>query len=125
MLFIVVICFGCSFSKWLTPLASLFLAYRGYLLGINICVIMAVGGVGGIVTSIIVVFPCPLIALALLSLFYFLISKTNRDLKLFGRCRVSNQRFKIIVFVIVSLIVVCLIESLLLALFSPKVILVI
>lgn len=125
MLLIALICFGCSFTDYLFPLAILFLSYRGYLLGINICLIIAVNGIGGIVTAILVVFPCQLIALAVLSLFYLLMSKTCRDFRAFGGCRVPNQKLKIIVITLIVLIAICLLEALLLAIFSPKVILVI
>ena len=40
MLFIALIMLGCSFSSYLFPFAVLFLAYRAYLLGLNICLMI-------------------------------------------------------------------------------------
>jgi len=125
MLLIILICFGCSFSKYLFPIASLFLAYRGYLLGVNICLIFAINGIGGIITSLLIIFPCQIIALVLLTLFYILMCKTQRDYCLFGSSRVSNQKLKLFLSVLIALLLICFIESILLAIFSPRVILVI
>lgn len=125
MIFVALVCFGCSYLKYLLPISVLFLAYRGYLLGVNLCLIISVNGIGGVIVSILIVFPCQLLALAVLSLFYILLSKTQKDFKSFGGCRVPNQRAKIIVFAFISLVLICILESLLLALFSPSVILVI
>ena len=124
MIIIALVCFGCSFSDYLLPLAILFLAYRGYLLGVNICLIIGINGFGGIIVAILIVFPCQLLALAVLSLFYIMMSKTNKDYKHFGGCRVPKQKTKIILIALVALILVCFVEALLLAIFSPKVILV-
>lgn len=124
MLLIAIICFGCSFTDYLLPVATLFLAYRGYLLGVNICLIIAVNGIGGIIFSILIILPCQIIALFLLAIFYILMAKTNKDLRCFGGCRVPNQKMKIVLSIIISLVLICVLEALLLAVFSPKVILV-
>lgn len=125
MIVISLVLFGCSFSIYLSPIALLFLAYRSYLLGLNICLMIIFYGVSGTVISIIIAFPCQLIALAVMMLFYILMFKTIKDYKCWGGCKTSNQRLKVILFMTIALIAVCLLESLLLALFSAKVILVI
>ena len=124
MLLIMLVCFGCSFSDFLIPIAVLFLAYRGYLLGLNICLIIAVNGIGGIIFAFIIVFPCQLVALAILSVFYILMLRSQKDKRIFGGCRVPNQKMKIIVYTLIILILICLFEALLLTIFSPNVILV-
>lgn len=125
MLFIALILFGCSFSVYLLPIGIIFLAYRAYLLGLNICLMIIFYGFSGVVVTVIIAFPCQLIAIALLGLFFILMSKTIKDYKCFGGCRVPNQRMKIIVSALVALLAICLVESLLLALFSARVILII
>ena len=124
MTLIIFICFGCSFTDYLLPVAVLFLAYRGYLLGVNTCLIIAVNGISGIIFSIIIVLPCQLLALAIMLLFYILMSRCYKDRRLLGGCRVPNQKMKILIATFLAVIVVCLLEALLLAIFSPKVILV-
>lgn len=123
MLLIALICFGCSFNKFLFPIALIFLSYRGYLLGLNIVLIIVSSGLIGIV-SLIIIIPCQIMALAALAVFYILMTKTQSDFKCFGGCRVPNQRMKIIVYSLIIFLVLCILQSILLAIFSPKVVLV-
>lgn len=125
MLFIGLILLGCSFSVYLFPIGVIFIAYRAYLLGLNICLMIVHYGFSGVIVTIIVAFPCQLITLALMCLFFILMSKTIKDFKCFGGCRVPKQRMKIIICGLLCLLIICIFESLLLLLFSAKVILVI
>lgn len=125
MLLIAIIVFGCSFLPYLLPIAIIFLGYRAYLLGLNITLMIILYGFSGILVCLLIALPCQLIALAILTLFYILMCKTNKDYKCFGIGRTTNQKAKIIFFTLISLLVLCLIESLFLSLFSAKIILVI
>ncbi len=125
MLFVALICFGCSFSKFLFPFSILLLSYRGYLLGINICLIISVNGFAGIIVALLIALPCQIVALAVMVLLYIMMAKTNKDYKNYCGYKVANQRLKLIVFAISLLLIICLIEALLIAIFSPSVILVI
>lgn len=125
MFFIALILLGCSFTIYTFPIGLLFIAYRAYLLGLNICLMIVFYGFSGVIVTVIVAFPCQLIALALLCLFYILMTKTVKDYKCFGGSKVPNQRMKIIVCGFLSLFVICVCEALLLTLFSARVILVI
>lgn len=123
MLIVALICFGCSFSKWLSPLAMLFLSYRAYLLGINICLIISTNGIAGIVTALIIVLPCQLLTLCALALLFLL--HRNLCKQECGFVSWRGERIKIIVFILILLFSICLIESILFAIFSPTIILVI
>lgn len=125
MILITLICFGCSFLPYLYPLAMVFLCYRAYLLGLNITLMIALYGLSGVVVSLIVALPCQLIALAVLGLFYFLMAQTTKDFKRFGGCRTPNQRKKLIIFTLILILAICILESILLWIFSAKIILVI
>lgn len=125
MLLIGAIVFGCSFIKYLYPLAMIFLCYRAYLLGLNLTLMLVLYGFAGVVVSIIIVLPCQLIALLALTIFYLLNSQTVKDFKCFGYSKIPNQRAKILIFTIILLFAICLLESILLWLFSAKIILVI
>lgn len=125
MLFIMLILLGCSFTIYLLPIGIIFIVYRGYLLGLNICLMIVKFGFSGTLISIIVAFPCQLIALAIMILFFAIMYKTNKDCRCWGSCRTSHQRLKIVLTTILSLFIICILEALLLALFSAKVILVI
>lgn len=125
MFFIMLILLGCSFTIYLLPIGIIFIVYRGYLLGLNICLMIVKFGFSGTLISIIVAFPCQLIALAIMILFFVIMYKTNKDYRCWGGCRTSHQRLKIVLTTILSLFIICILEALLLALFSAKVILVI
>ena len=125
MLFVALICFGCSFSDWLMPFAMLFLCYRSYLLGVNLCLIISVNGIGGVVSAILIVLPCQLLALITLAIFYLLLRRKNKDFKCYGRNSNDRQKGKVVIFTLFLLLAICLLESLLQAIFSPTIILVI
>lgn len=125
MLLIMGIVFGCSFLNYLYPLAILFLGYRAYLLGLNITLMLVLYGLQGVIVSLLIALPCQLIALLVLSIFYLLSSQTTKECKSFGGSRTPNQRIKILLLTLLVLFIVCLLESILLWLFSAKIILVI
>ncbi len=125
MMFMVLILFGCSFTIYVVPISIIFISYRSYLLGLNICLMIINYGFSGALISIIVAFPCQLIAIGVMILFYVTMLKTNKDYKAWGGCRTPYQRLKILIITIIVLLLLCLLESLLLAIFSAKVILVI
>ncbi len=106
-----------SKSKWLTPLALILIFYRAYLLGINIGIMLKFYGVSGIVVAILILFPMQLIQLLFFSMFYFAL--------LSSQCSFMIKSVK--KFVLISMGVVLILNiviSLLLLLFSPQVILV-
>lgn len=125
MMFMVLILFGCSFTIYVVPISIIFISYRSYLLGLNICLMIINYGFSGALISIIVAFPCQLIAIGVMILYYVTMLKTNKDYKAWGGCRTPYQRLKILIITIIVLLLLCLLESLLLAIFSAKVILVI
>lgn len=125
MALIALIVFGCSFLPWLFPLAMIFLCYRAYLLGLNITLMIILYGLPGVVISLIVALPCQLIALLVLSLFYLLMAQTAKDFKCFGGTRTPSQRMKIIMITLILILALCILESILLWIFSAKIILVI
>ncbi|MBQ8792468.1 MAG: hypothetical protein IJZ62_02500 [Clostridia bacterium] len=125
MLLIALICFGCGFTKWLFPIALVMLAYRAYLLGLYLTLIIIANGLVGVVIGIIVVLPCQLIALAVLTIMYVLLSRLNKDENCCGGGSVIKQRLKVFAIAVIVLLVVCLLESLLLSIFSPTIILIV
>ena len=125
MFFVYLVMFGCSFFDFLFPIAVILISYRSYLLGLNILYMIIFYGFSGVLLSVIIAFPCQIVILLLLALFYILLARTTKDKKCFGSYQISRQREKICLICALALFVVCLCESLLLFLFSAKVILVI
>ena len=125
MLFIYLILFGTSYLSFLFPIAVIFLAYRSYLLGLNITLIIILHGFSGAIISILVALPCQLLALLILAVFYILLCRTTKDYKCFGGSRVNNQRLTLCLVTLGILAAICFIESILLLIFNAKIILVI
>lgn len=124
MTFVFLILLGCCFCKFLFPIAVLFLSYRAYLLGLNITLLIIFYGMSGAIFSILIALPCQLLALLILSFFYILFYKTNKDSACYGGGN-NRQKFYVCLAAFILLLSVCLLESVLLFIFSPRMILVI
>lgn len=114
-----------SFCKYLFPIGVLIIAYRAYLLGLNICFMIILYGLSGVILSLFIIIPCHILAIIILCLFYILILRTRKDYCNFWGYRMPKQRSILFLFFFLSIFLVCLIESLLLLLLSANVILVI
>lgn len=125
MLLVFAILLGSSYNNYTFAIGLIFLGYRAYLLGLNLCLMIVFYGFSGVVVSVIVAFPCQLLTLVVLSIFFITMSRTFCDQRNYGGCRMPKQKTKIIVSTLICLLLLCLLETILLALFSAKVILVI
>ena len=125
IVFVFLILLGCAYFPFLFPIAVLVLAYRSYLLGLNVALIIILHGFSGALISIFIAFPCQFAALFALGLFYILMQKTFKDFRCFGACRINNQKAIVCLSFVVVLLALCLIESILLMLFSARIILII
>ena len=125
MLFVASICFGCSFIKFLFPLAMTFLAYRGYLLGLDLALIVICNNFSGIVVSLLIILPCQLAALSVLILMYILLCKLQKEAGCCGKGKNLGEKFKIFIFALIILLVICALESILFVVMSPNVILIV
>lgn len=119
----VIILFGVSFVPFLFPLATLLLAYRGYLFGLNFTLIFILYGLGGCLAAVVVILPCQLLTLFALIMFYLILSKINSNCKRFGATDCNRFLFLLLGFLI--LVLINLVETLLLYLLNGQVILVI
>ena len=124
-LLIMLLLFVFSLNRFLFPLGLILLAYRNYLLGLNICFMIIIYGFSGAILSIFIILPCHLVCLAILSLFYIIAIRTRQDYCNFGGYRFSKQRLFILLGFFIAIFLICLIESILLAVLSVNVILVI
>lgn len=122
MLFVALICFGCSFLPWLFPVAIIFLAYRAYLLGVSLAWIIICNNFMGVVFSLFVILPCQLLVLGIIIIMYVLLCKARRECAGKGDFK---KRATILILALLFLVAICIVESLLFVIFSPSVILVI
>ena len=112
-----------SFSVYLIPINFFLLAYRGYLLSLNVAIMVIMYGIGGIITGLVIILPCHLLNLFLIGIFMCCAMRKAIHKKKFGVCKEKNWDKFIIL--LICLLIINIIETLLLALFSSKVILVI
>ena len=112
-----------SLSVYLTPINYFLIAYRGYLLSLNVSIMVILYGVGGILTGILVVLPCQLISLIVISFYACFICKRAYNKKCYGTN--SSKLFPKLILTLLVLTFINLAETLLLAVFSSKVIFVI
>lgn len=111
-----------SINNFLSPLAILFIAYRAFLMGGNIALLIIFNGLSGLVIGLIVVIPCQIISLALFMLFYLLLCEGRVYRKCYGSDRTKNYSLMLILLGVGCFIALCLLESLFIWLISPKVI---
>ena len=125
MLLIMLLLFLCSFTSWTFPLAILILAYRTYLLGLNLTLMFILFGIPGMVVSLIIALPCQLLILGILLIYFILLYNNNCSCKCYGGKGVWNNRIKITLIILLLLFLCNFGETLLLVIFNVKVILVI
>lgn len=119
---VVVIVSLTTFSVYLSPISFFLVAYRGYLLSLNVSIMVILYGIGGILAGIFVVLPCQLLSLIIISLYSCFVFKRAQNKKCYGATYKLLPKFFITIF---ALTLVNLVETLLLAVFSTRVIFVI
>lgn len=112
-----------SLSVFLFPASLFVLAYRGYLLSLNVSIMIILYGVNGLITGIVVILPVHLIGLLLLSCFACCCFKKASLNKRYGHCEIKLWD-KFLIFLLL-LTLLNIVETLLLNLFSGRTILVI
>lgn len=121
---VLLVLFLCSFYGPLFPISLIVLAYRSFLLGLNVCLIVVLYGFGGIITGILIIFPMQLLMLILLCCFYLSLRNKCQIKQKYGK-GVGLHPFALFWIFVLVLCLVNLAETLLLIVFSAKVILVI
>lgn len=117
------IIFVASLSVFVLPLGFVVVAYRAYLVGFNVALMVCLFGVGGAISGIIVVVPCQILLLAIEILFCVAMVKNADCKKKYGRpcCSFPKWLFACLG----ATFLVCLVEAILLCAFSASAILVI
>ena len=112
-----------SLSVFILPINFFLVAYRGYLLSLNVSIMVILYGVGGMMTGLLIILPCQLLSLFLISVYICVANNRAFMKKRYGRC--DFKMWDKLLIIIILLTVINLIETLLLYIFSSKVILVI
>ena len=112
-----------SFSVFVVPINFFLLAYRGYLLSLNVSIMIILYGIGGIMTGLFIILPCQLLSLVLIAVFMCISNEKAFTKKKYGVCKEKILGKLLIILILLTLINI--IETFLLYIFSSKVILVI
>lgn len=113
-----------SISIYLLPMSLIVIIYRSYLLALNCTIIILFNGLGGIISCLFIIIPCQLIAMLLIVMFASYAFKYSYIKRHFGFCNEFKIWKKVMLFFFLILII-NLIETLFLFVFSSRVILVI
>lgn len=125
------ICLGvvfiCSFNIFLSPFSVVVLVIRSYLVGLNCCFMFLLFGLSGMLTTIIIILPIQLINVLLLIAFCSLMFVRARNKQKYGSYCIGGEKKPFVLFLIflVLFTLVNVVETLLLFIFSSKIILVI
>ena len=125
IMLIMLLLLGCCFTPFTFPIAILILAYRTYLLGLNLTLLFILYGIPGMLLSLIIAFPCQLAILFILVLYYILLYNNNIDCKRYGNNGGGISKLKLTLIILLILLMCNLTETILLAVFNVNVILVI
>ena len=108
-----------SLNIFLYPLGGIIIIYRAYLVGLNLVILLISSGLSGLLISLLILLPCQIISLFLLSLYFCFFSKGIKS-----GCE-RRERVKDLLMFLILLLAVDVVETLLLFLFGANVILVI
>lgn len=112
-----------SFTVFLIPINFFLIGYRGYLLSLNVSIMVILYGVGGIMTGLLIILPCQLLQLVVIAIYICLANNKAITKKRYGTC--NNKLIDKFFIVLIALTIINLAETLLLTLFSSRIILVI
>lgn len=125
MLLLMLLLFACSFTSWTFPIAILILAYRTYLLGLNLTLMFILYGIPGMLVSLLIALPCQILIILILLVFYVLLYNNACACKHYGSCGGGSSKLKILLITLLMLFICNFFESIVLVVFNVNVILVI
>lgn len=120
---VIIIVSVCSFTVYLSPISFFVLTYRGYLLSLNVAIMVILYGISGIMTGLLIVLPCHLLSLIVIGIYICVSNKKALLKKKYGTCYFKTWDKFLVVLIVLTLINI--VETLLLTVFSSRVILVI
>ncbi len=112
-----------SLNKFIRILGYLLIAYRGFLLSLNITLIIMHLGFAGMVNAIIVILPCQLLELLLMALFFVVAIHAMNDKNYYGRFK--GNFVKYLLLILLGTFIVNIVELILLLIFKATTILII
>lgn len=122
-LLVVALLFVFSLNKYINIFGYILICYRAYLVALNCTLIIRYMGIGGVINSIVIILPCQIIQLVLISIMFLIFCAIRKYKK---ECGIYNKTYnKYILYVLISSLLVNIIELLLLIIFKATTILII
>lgn len=123
ILLVMALLFVFSLTKFTCIFGYMLIGYRSFLLALNCSLIIRYMGLGGVINSIIIILPCQLCQLLLMSLFLVISCQLFKDKKECGK--ISQIQLKLLLTILAVSFLVNIIELLLLLTFKATTILII
>lgn len=112
-----------SLNKFISVFGFVLIGYRSYLVALNCTLIIRYMGIGGVINSIVIILPCQIIQLLLMSIVFMIFCVMKKEKK---ECGFVNRNYlKYLIWMLVLSFVVNIIELLLLIIFKATTILII
>ena len=117
------LCIIFSINRWLSIFGFLLICYRAFLLALNCTFIIIYLGIGGAINSVLIIFPCQIISLLIISIMFVI---SLRAFKLKAMCgKLNGNYFKWLMLSIILAFTTNIIEALLLLTFKSTTLLII
>lgn len=109
-------------NKFLVPFGFALIGYRAFLVALNCTMIIRYVGIGGVINSIIIILPCQIIQLVLLSVFFIILCDMR---KCKSQGEVTKNHSNCLIWILILAFLVNVLELLLLIIFKASTILII
>lgn len=123
ILIVVALLFIFSLAKFTRCFGYVLLGYRSFLLSLNCALIIRYMGIGGIINSAIIIFPCQLLEILLMACLFIVATQIFKEKKECGGFSSLNSKW--LLYILFGCILVSFIEFLLLLIFKATTILII
>lgn len=117
-LFYIAFIFICGKTKFCSLISCIFIAFMSYSLGLNSAVFMILFGLGGTVNAIIVIIPIKTCVLFIYILMISISIKNSCIIKKYGSCYFDNSSIIKWLWFLLVLIIITIIETILINMFS-------
>lgn len=112
-----------SLTKYLYSFGFALVIYRAFLITLNVTLIIIRLGISGVLTSILIILPCQIVCVVILALLFILLMTMLKSKK---ECKyVPEEISNAFVILLISMVLVCVVEAILLLIFRPTTILII
>ena len=117
-IFAILFLFFCGKTRFCGVMVSCFIIFMSYSLGLNSTVFILLFGIGGMVNAIIVIIPVRIVVLALYIIMACLASKNSYIIKRYRKCCFDYKMLIKWIWFLLVLVVVTLIETIFINMFS-------